>query len=177
MIPKTNPFIDDFVDELRGSTPHDILGANIPEAEFHKRWAEIENSSPETTEKIAGACSRIQLIDAIQNDSRFSNPWEQIQSDALQVYLLCTCFDALAEKPVPSKNTKQRPEVGKNYYKLFTQLPNVLQRELIEMYAVIEEPKEKLDDWSSLKKDDRLKRVVDYLYQLRRNTFTHNAKI
>lgn len=98
---------------------YSILGANLDERDFFDRWERLGKAlSPtelaglgderkkelelsrkkeiEIKEKIGSVCFRLRFIEALQYDNRFTRRDESFQSDALQIYLLCTCFDTLA---------------------------------------------------------------------------------
>ena len=142
-----------------------VIGREIE----HKSLGQVlENLTPVEKEQIFGACSRIHLINSIQSTKKHLDTWALINTDSLQVYLLCTCLDALADK-----NTG----VGKRFRQLLCGLPQMLKNELINSYAVIKEPSENLSNWEKYSNEVKLNRVFEYIYQLRRNTFTHQAAI
>jgi len=194
---------------------HGILGANIDALEFLDRVRSLDQA---THDKIMGVCSRLQLVDAIQYESSFSTSWSRIQADALQVYLLCTCLDALAgqsdyrhfhewvaqeeqqsliEEIFAKKSSPAQPTptwyrqvteklasqwldeygVSRGFRGFILSLPGALKTELINSYAILKEPREGRESWAGFSEDNRLRRVVAYLYELRRNTFTHQARI
>jgi hypothetical protein len=194
---------------------HSILGANIDALEFLDR---VRGLDQETHDKITGVCSRLQLVDALQHESSFSTSWNRVQSDALQVYLLCTCLDALAsrsdyrhfhewiaqeeqqsliEEIIAEESSAAQPSptgyklatgrlaskwldeygVSRGFRGFILGLPAALRTELTDSYAILKEPQEGREDWGGFEEDKRLRRVVAYLYELRRNTFTHQARI
>lgn len=195
---------------------HGIFGANLDGLEFLRRVRDAEDQP--IYEKVVGVAARMQLVDALANESAFSTTWVRIQGDALQLYLLCTCLDALAgqteyrqfhewvgqKDQMPLLEELLAPEnlpaglspkwfaettselgekwldeygVSRGFRDFIFDLPEPLCRELISSYAIIKEPQEKTTDWEGFSAKERLKRVVRYLYQLRRNTFTHRAMI
>jgi hypothetical protein len=194
---------------------HGILGANIDGLEFHNRLRGLDEP---THGKILGVASRLQLVNALQHETVYSTSWNRVQTDALQVYLLCTCLDALASRsdyrhfhewiaqeqqqqlleeifaetnsaaqPTPSwykqvteqLGTKWLNEYGvsRGFRGFILELPEALRTELIDSYTILKEPREQRDSWAGYSEDKRLKRVASYLYELRRNTFTHQARI
>lgn len=194
---------------------HSICGANINGEEFYRQLMALDQP---TRDKIIGVASRLQLVNALQRETAFSANWSRIQSDALTVYLLCTCLDALAGQPSYQQfrdwivrgeqqqlleNTLTEFDLGirplpdwykqvtqklgstwldtygvsRNFRRLISDLPEPLRKELVNSYAIIREPAERLESWRTLTEEERLKRVTSYLYNLRRNTFTHQARI
>jgi len=67
--------------------------------------------------------------------------------------------------------------VGSKFESLLQDLPTALRQELVSSYAMINEPEESTTDWEHLADDKRMDRIVEYLYELHRNTFTHQANI
>ena len=128
----------------------------------------FKNLSGVEQEQIFGACSRLHLVNSLQKTKKNLDTWALINTDALQVYLLCTCLDALADKKIG---------VGARFTNLLCGLPQLLKNQLITSYAIIKEPSENLGMWENFGNEERLNRVIDYLYNLRRNSFTHDAKI
>lgn len=147
------------------------IGAEIENTGLDKVLEKISDSD---RSKIFGACSRLHLVNSLQKikknlDMRSNlDMWAMVNTDALQVYLLCTCLDALADKNLG---------VGERFTKLVRELPNILAEEVVTSYAVIDESSESLLDWDEIDTAEKLDRVRKYLYQLRRNSFTHDAKI
>lgn len=187
-----------------------VLGANLDANDFFVRWEKLG----QIKEKIGSVCFRLRFIDAIQYESRFTEIEDRVQANALQVYLLCTCFDTLSvqspyqrfdewaiEKDdisllqqisgVPSSTemvswykgiTKKLYEeylenhgVTRNFRNLFLDLPEVLQSELVDSYAIVKGG-ESNDDWLKMPKEKRLRRIVNYLFA-RRNKFTHQSEV
>jgi hypothetical protein len=187
-----------------------VLGANLDASEFFDRWEKLG----QIKEKIGSVCFRLRFIDAIQYESRFTEIEDRVQANALQVYLLCTCFDTLSgQSPyqrfddwiierdesalleqigsAPSsaetiswykRTTKRLYEeylanhgVTRNFRNLFIDLPEVLQRELVNSYAIVKAG-EANDDWSKMPIERRLRRIVNYLFA-RRNKFTHQSEV
>jgi len=144
---------------------YNLIGHEIEGDGFAKVFARL---TPVEKEQIFGACSRIHLVNSLQSTKKHLDSWALVNTDALQVYLLCTCLDALA-----NRNLK----VGKRFKHLLCGLPQVLKNELINSYAVIQEPSENLSDWETFSNEEKLNRVLEYIYKLRRNTFTHQAAI
>jgi hypothetical protein len=144
---------------------YSVLGANI-------QYQDIENllnkATPENQKKIFGAVSRIMVVDTIQRGKRGLSAWELVNMDALQVYLLCTCIDALADHAAG---------VEKRFNEVIKGLPKVIREVLTQAYVIIIEPDENVAAWDSLAIAEKENRVIDYLYKLRRNTFTHGAQI
>lgn len=147
------------------------IGAEIENTGLDKVLEKISDSD---RSKIFGACSRLHLVNSLQKTKKTLDMrnnldvWAMVNTDALQVYLLCTCLDALADKNIG---------VGARFTNLLCGLPQLLKNQLITSYAIIKEPSEELKTWESLRNEERLNRVIDYLYLLRRNSFTHDAKI
>jgi hypothetical protein len=147
------------------------IGAEIENVGLDKILEKIFDSDQS---KIFGACSRLHLVNSLQKSKKtldvrnLLDTWALVNTDALQVYLLCTCLDALADKNIG---------VGARFTNLLSGLPQVLKNSLISSYAIINEPSEDLTIWSGLPNEEKLNRVIDYLYSLRRNSFTHDAKI
>jgi len=216
---------------------YSVLGANLDERDFFERWdrlgktpspselegldkeriKEIELSrkkEAEIKEKIGSVCFRLRFVETLQHDNRFTEIYESFQSEALQIYLLCTCFDTLAgqsshkrfdewvsEKEdvdllqtTPSatsnhelvawyKQTTKRlfdkhlddHGVSRNFRKLFNDLPDVLQNELVDSFAVVRE-NESNESWVKTPRDKQLRRIVDYLFA-RRNRYTHKSEV
>ncbi len=145
---------------------YSVIGAEIESVGLEKLFSKI---TPFQQEQIFGACSRLHLIDSIQHTKFNFESWMLINADALQMYLMCTCFDSLADR-----NAKG---VGKRFANLFTGLKTQLKNELIQSYYLLHEPQENLQHWEGLSVEEKIERVVQYIYKLRRNTFTHQAKI
>lgn len=194
---------------------HAVLGAGLDGREFAQR---LEGADAGIRDKLMGVVARINLVNALDQETSFSSSWNRMQADALQVYLLCTCFDTLAgpthfhhfhewvsqegqeplvgvilsklgtpTSPTPgwyTAATKRLGEewleshgVGRSFKRFFFDLPSVLRRELQQSYAVIKEDQEERGAWGGLPEETQLRRIVDYLFKLRRNTFTHQARI
>ncbi len=145
---------------------YSVIGAEVENIGLEKLFSKI---TPAQQEQIFGACSRLYLIDSIQHTKFNFESWMLINADALQMYLLCTCFDSLADR-----NAKG---VGKRFTNLFTGLKTQLKNELVQSYYLLHEPQENLQHWEGLSVEEKIERVVQYIYKLRRNTFTHQAKI
>lgn len=134
----------------------------------------LENISDFDRLKIFGACSRLYLVNSLQKTKKTLDMrndldmWAMVNTDALQVYLLCTCLDALADDNIG---------VGARFTNLLSGMPQLLKNQLTSSYAIIDEPSEDLNLWNGKRNEEKLNRVVDYLYLLRRNTFTHDANI
>jgi len=216
---------------------YSLLGANIDEREFYARWASLgithsptelvgldnediqkkeisRKRQKEIKEKIGSVCFRIRFVEALQYENRFTEKSENLQSDALQIYLLCTCLDTLAGqsshkrfddwlsekdemdlfKDMPKNEENQELAkwykqvtknlfekyleeygVSRNFKKLFSDLPNVLKNEIADSFIVIKENESK-ESWIALHLDNKLQRIVDYLFA-RRNKFTHNSDV
>lgn len=152
---------------------YSVLGANLDERDFFERWErlgqalsptelagvddkkkkEIELSrkkEAEIKEKIGSICFRLRFIKSLQYDNPFTERNDRYQSDALQIYLLCTCFDTLAgqsshkrfdvwarEKDDDSLQSNPKPESNQElaiWYKLTTKR---LFEEYLDDYGVV----------------------------------------
>lgn len=214
-----------------------LLGANLDERDFFTRWerlgqhptpAELEGLDDTQREeriakarkdlgikeKIGSVGFRLRFVDALQYDSYFSGITEKVQAEALQVYLLCTCFDTLAgqskfkrfDEWVDEKDEEELIQtqwtatsvfelaakykettrelynryledhgVARNFRRFFNELPEVLQNELVNSYAIVKEG-EPNEDWLKMPKEKRLRRIEDYLFY-RRNKYTHKSEV
>jgi hypothetical protein len=144
---------------------HYILGESIHYPDIEAR---VNKATQENKNKIFGAVSRIMVVDTIQAGKKGLDAWKLVNLDALQVYLLCTCIDALANHAVG---------VEKRFREVIKGLPKLIREELTQAYSIISEPDENHETWDSFDIAEKENRVIDYLYSLRRNTFTHNAQI
>ena len=144
---------------------YSVIGAEIDRDGLQNIFALI---NPLEQKQIFGACSRLHLVDSIQKTKANYDSWALINADALQIYLLCTCLDALAD---------QSAGVNKRIKNLIFGLPQPLKHALITSYAIVKEPIENIAHWDGMSGEDRLQRVFEYIYKLRRNTFTHQAEI
>lgn len=144
---------------------YSVIGTEVESVGLEKLFSKI---TPFQQEQIFGACSRLHLVDSIQHTKFNFESWMLINADALQIYLLCTCFDSLADKG---------SKVGKRFTNLFSGLNMQLKNELFQSYYLLQEPEENFQYWEGLSINEKIERVVEYIYKLRRNTFTHQAKI
>lgn len=152
---------------MNGNVNH-IYEAIGPEIENIGLDKVLGKQSDSDQKKIFGACSRLYLVNSLQKTKKNLGNWALINTDALQVYLLCTCLDALADENL---------EVGARFTNLLNGLPQLLKNQLITSYAFINEPSEQLSTWENFRNEEKLNRVRDYLYKLRRSSFTHDAAI
>ncbi|MBZ0300609.1 MAG: hypothetical protein K8J31_12745 [Anaerolineae bacterium] len=227
---------------------YQILGFGAQLTDFFDKFKQLREEDQDFWRRIA---ERIWLTDtffynvvldykyedsfAFTRNSSIQNFGFQIQG--LELYLLCTCLDAIANKfahhkPLDyeawltAKNHDRNDErqqrddsirkllsefdkehlhtdtgflkankkvfelykksyggLGQNFRKLFYELPQALKKVLLDTYLIVESSsapwssESVAQDWSQKENDNRLRAITDYLWEFRRNQFTHGLEV
>ena len=185
---------------------YQAFGQDVDIKEFNNSMNALE---PDVRELLYDVAKRLSMI-------------SKSLSPALQLYLLCTCIDGLANfpwiefynwldtknpiynldernsllqkisdaEPITSESDfvevfkelysvySQHHGVGKKFKQFFSELPDATKQFLLASYIIVEEDdtQEKIAQWHEQPEDERLEAIASYIYNYRRNSFTHGVQ-
>jgi len=204
----------------RGGIYYQVFGEGTNLVDFAPK---LESIDDDTRRLLADIAQRLTLIDRLENLSR---SFVDSQLDALPLYLLCTCIDALANPTwlpfndwmatrkqkyeITERDAKLQALIGdidqisdavefvtavldlyrtylkhhgtsRKFGQFFLELPDEVKSFVADAYMVLDGDQIFIDPavrqaWLDRSVDERLQAVAGYLYQYRRNDFTHGVK-
>jgi hypothetical protein len=184
-----------------------ILGYGIPPRVFKEKYDSLPEEKRRILERVA---TRIQTITKLTYETTFSSsPYEYREGSdftfwrweisSLQVYLFCTCLDALSGKIkaerfpewFPKQNLenldvekvlvlweKHQNEYGnrKNFLEFFETLPSQSKSWLTNNIIIQRSNKFEVDTKQKHSEDYFVRMLAEYFYAAWRNPFTHQAR-
>lgn len=153
-----------------------VLGEGMKKDDFASRLNDLAQRRPEQYHVVLNVYERIRAVDILAQPDVASR-LDEVRPDfavSLQMYLLCTCADALMKHK--RKTTRSR------FYGFFTDLPDAAKRSLADPFCIRRfiggTKKERPGhEWETMNLDQRVEAITDYLYECHRNPFTHEAEL
>lgn len=162
------------------------FGFGVDSLDFARVLLRLSVNRPDEYQRLHRVAGRLVFIDYLRYEAGWrisidSSDYSMFMRlgyniDALEIYLLCTCIDTLAKG------------LGSSFVNFFQDsLPPTMKLHIADSFVVLEgdvfpalvpEDQDKWHRWQEMTVDQKLKKIArDYLYERRRNIYTHEAAI